>query len=58
MVFFGLAWQGIMFALIPVGVQAVKGGPKIWGGNLQFSEDGFLEANDVSRIHHEIKVIL
>ena len=61
--FFGLAWQGIMVAISPVLVGAMidhhQGKePKVWGGNLQFSEDGFLEENDINRIHHEIKVTL
>ena len=57
--FFGLAWQGIMVAITPVFVGAVTEGPKeprTWAGNLQFSDDGFIEEHDIYRIHHEIKV--
>ena len=31
--------------------------PKVWSGNLQFSEDGYLKQSDIQRIQHEIKVI-
>ena len=31
--------------------------PKVWSGNLQFSEEGFLKDDDVRRIQKEIQVI-
>ena len=49
--------QLVVLAILTYTATADDDKPKVWSGNLQFSEEGFLKDDDVRRIQKEIQVI-
>ena len=47
----------VVLAILTYTATADDDKPKVWSGNLQFSEEGFLKDDDVRRIQKEIQVI-
>ena len=48
--------QLVVLAILTYTATADDDKPKVWSGNLQFSEEGFLKDDDVRRIQKEIQV--
>ena len=51
------SWQTIYILLVFL-IRENATHDKVWSGNLQFTEDGWLHSKDIRDIQHEIQVTL